>query len=307
MNWWILLYVFIGLTVFFSLPSTMYSVMFLCVFHRKKNWVIEDSDLKGTQYEKVEEEFKESIRIAKSMPREDVVIRAVDGVKLVGKYYDVKSNKTLICVHGYQANCFNNFALALLEFTKRGYNVLLVDQRAHGESGGKFTTMGDREQYDLLEWVKWLERKPNVEKIYIYGISMGGTTVGLASDKFSDKVKALILEGAFTCFYEELSWSAKSMKLKKPALEFQYHTMKGFFGSNIKISTETSLKNTKIPVLFLHSELDTCVPLEFMQRNYNACASKKEKIIIEGNEHALCFMLGGEKVRQSVFDFLENA
>ena len=309
MNWWILLYVFIGLTILFSLPSTMYLVMFLCVFHRKKEWVMEDSDLKGTQYEQVEQEFKGNIRIAKKMPREDVVIYATDGVRLVGKYYDVNSTKTLICVHGYQANCFNNFSLALQEFTKNGYNVLLIDQRAHGESGGNFTTMGYKEQYDLLKWVDWVEtNKPNVQEIYLYGISMGGTTIGLASDKLSEtKVKAIVMEGAFNCFYEELSFSAQKIPFKKPAISFQVRALKTFLKADMMKSVTQSLSKTNIPVLFLHNENDVSVPLEFMQKNYDACTSKKEKIILPGNEHALCFMLGGEEVRQSIFSFLESA
>lgn len=309
MNWWILLYVFIGLTILFSLPSTMYLAMFLCLFRRKKEWLMEDSDLKGTQYERYATEIKESIRIAKKMPREDVTISAPDGVKLVGRYYERNSTKTLICVHGYQSSGFNNFSLALREFTERGYNVLLIDQRAHGRSGGNFTTMGDKEQYDLLKWIDWVEKnKPNVQEIYLYGISMGGTTIGLASDKLGEtKVKAIVMEGAFNRFYEEISWSAKKVLFKKPAIKFQILALKTFLKADMMKSAEDSLSKTNIPVLFLHTENDASVPIKLMQKNYDACASKKEKIILPGDEHALCFLIGGEKVRQSIFNFLENA
>lgn len=55
-----------------------------------------------------------------------------------------------------------------------GYNVLLIDQRRHGESGGSHTTWAFGETDDLDAWTEWLRGKDGGVKIGMHGISLGG-------------------------------------------------------------------------------------------------------------------------------------
>lgn len=187
------------------------------------------------------------------------------------------------------------------------YNVLLIDQRAHENSGGHFTTIGCKEQSDLRLWIQYAAEKEEIQRILVYGISMGAATVGLASDKITTpKVKGLIMEAGFPCFYEELQWCIGKGRFKKAALNCMSLMAKLFLKSDIKHSAEETLANNKIPVLFLHGEADIEVPMEFTERNYTACAAPKQLIKVKDAGHTLCYIAGGETVQTAVFDFMNE-
>lgn len=303
----VICYILIGIGVFFALPSTIYTFMFLGVFHRRKSIMLESDDLTGTQYLPFADRFKTDIPRARAIPCDRVEMQAKDGVKLVGRYYDKQSDKTILFVHGYQSNPFNNFSAITLDFLNQGFNVLLIDQRAHGESGGRFTTMGNREKYDLLRWIAYAEGKAGVEHIFVYGISMGATTVGYASELIqSKKVKGLVMEAGFTCFYDELTSSLGQVFMRQAALNYVYLMTKSVLKTDIKQSVEASLKNNKIPVLFLHGDVDKEVPIDFTKRSFEACASPKKMVTVEGAGHTLCYLTGGETVRREIGDFIQE-
>ena len=302
-----ILYIFIGLGIIFSLPSTMYFFMFLGVFYRQKTVMLERDDLTNSQYQPFAQILKKDILYARSLACEKVELKAKDGIKLFARYYDSGANKTIICVHGYQSNAFNNFSTALIDFLNRGYNVLLVDQRNYGDSGGKFTTFGHKEKDDLALWVDYVDQKKGVEHIIIYGISMGATTVGFSVETIkSNKVKGLILEAGVTCFYDELPSSLGVVFMKKQTLNCMYLMAKKLLKTDIKQSVESSLKNNVYPTLFLHGDVDTAVPIEFTDRNFNACSSKKQRITIEGAGHTLCFLAGGKPLHDKINEFIQE-
>ena len=303
----VICYILIGLGVFFALPSTIYSCMFLGIFHRQRSIMLEKDDLTGTQYLQFSERFKTDILRARSIPCERVTLQAKDGIKLLGRYYDKQSDKTMLFVHGYQSNAFNNFSAVMMDVLDQGFNVLLIDQRAHGESGGHFTTMGHREKDDLMQWIEHAEGKNGVEHIFIYGISMGATTIGYASEHIqSSKVKGLVMEAGFTCFYDELDGSLGQVFMRKAAMNYIYLSAKSFLKADIKQSIEGSLKNNKIPVLFLHGDVDKDVSIDFTKRCFSVCAAPKKMVTVEGAEHTFCYLKGGESVRNEIHNFIKE-
>ena len=305
MDFEVILYILIGIGIFFALPSTIYTFMFLGVFLKRKVLMIEKDDTKNTHYHPFQEQMKKDILQARELPCEKVTIKAQDGVSLVARYYDRSSSKTIMFVHGYQTNAFNNFSTALIDFLNQGYNVLLIDQRAHGDSGGKFTTLGCKEKNDLQLWIDYIDKKEEVKSIIIYGISMGATTVGYAAENIkTSKVKGLIMEAGFTCFYEELDSSLGRIFMRQAALNYVYLTSKSVLKIDIKKSIEPSLKNNEIPVLFLHGDSDEEVPIEFTERCYDACASEKETFIVKGAGHTLCYIVGGQSVKEKINEFI---
>lgn len=307
MGFEIVIWILIGLGIFFALPSTIYTAMFFGVFHRRKTLMLEKDDLKNTQYFPYADKLRTDILYAKGLPCELIRLKAQDGVALTGRYYANGSNKVIVFVHGYQSNAFNNFSTALKDFLEKGYGVLLIDQRAHGESGGKFTTFGNREKEDLLLWIDYLDKRAEIKKIAVYGISMGATTVGFASEHIkTEKVKALIMEAGFTCVYEHIVRSVKLLFMKQAALNYIYLTAKIFLKVDIKNSNESALKNNKIPVLFLHGDTDKEVDIEFTQTAYAVCGAEKKAVTVKGAGHTLCYLAGGEFIRNEIDEFLDK-
>ncbi len=303
----VILYILIGGGIFFALPSTVYAFMYLGVFYRHKGILLDKDDLKNTQYYPYREQLKKDILTLKDIPCEKVNITSKDGKLLIGRYYDNKSNKAIIFVHGYHANPFNNFSKIALDYINKGYNVLLIDQRAHGESGGKHITLGVKEKEDLLLWIDFVTAKEEVTDVIIYGISMGAATVGYASENIkSNKVKCLIMEAGFTCFYDLFNTNVRNFFGKNLALKYMRLTAKTFLKIDFKQSVESSLKNNKIPTLFLHGDNDKDVPIEFTKRNYTACASEKEMIIVKDAGHTLCYLVGGEPIHANINNFINK-
>lgn len=303
----ILIGIYIVITVIACLPSTFYSVMLYKILARHKESRFEKRDLENTPYAPYAKEIRESILEARSMPCEEVWIDSSDGLRLFGRYYDRGFDKVMVLVHGYNTNSFNNFSFALKVFLDDGYNVLMPDQRAHGRSEGRYTTLSFREKDDLLCWIDWLDRKPAVHGIYLYGISMGATTVAKASDMIdSNKVKRLIIESGFTSFYEQSRVGLKKDPDKSWSVQYMYLVSKKYLKFDFKESSTEHLSNNKIPALFLHAGNDAEVPIEFSKMNYEACASRKDMIVVDGAVHTTCFISGGEKLRRRISDFLTS-
>ena len=136
------------------------------------------------QYNVFRAQSEKMIRDALSVPYEDVFITSFDGLRLHAKFYAAPDPKAPVQImfHGYKSAAERDFCGGLREGIDGGFNVLLVDQRAHGESEGKYLTFGVNERFDCLSWANYAaERFGRDVKIYLYGISMGAATVLMAS------------------------------------------------------------------------------------------------------------------------------
>ncbi len=82
------------------------------------------------------------------------------------------------------------------EFRYQGYNVLMVDFRAHGNSGGNTTTIGVREAEEVklaYDYVSQMGEK----KIILWGSSMGAVAIAKAVADYDIKPAGVILEMPF--------------------------------------------------------------------------------------------------------------
>ena len=90
--------------------------------------------------------------------------------------------KLFICVHGFTGSGKKDFASLARTYYLNGYNVLLVDNRRHGQSEGKYVGFGVLDRLDLRNWVKYvINRFGSNVQIFLHGISMGAATVLMAS------------------------------------------------------------------------------------------------------------------------------
>lgn len=240
---------------------------------------------------------------------EEVTIKSFDGLDLYGKYFDNNSDKIIIFIHGVHATAFTNFAVHVREALKRGYNVLLVDQRAHGKSEGKYITYGKKEHRDVLSWVDYVENNKEIKDIYLYGISMGATSVCLASEKIDNpKVKAIVIDSAYTTLEELMSFLMKTYHAPEkmfmgPLRYLAKHKADVCFDD---FDSRKALANNKIPALFVQGTTDNVVSKDFLVDNYNACASLKEELLIENASHTLAMAAGGEEAFNKLFKFLKE-
>ncbi len=136
--------------------------------------------------------------------KEEIWIDSDFGYALHGFWLPVEEAAgTVILVHGITVNHFASTNY-ILPFRKRGFNVLVYDHRRHGKSGGKFTTFGKFEKYDLRSVVDWvIARTGQVGVIGTHGESLGAAT-GLLHAAIDQRISFVIADCAFADLMELL-------------------------------------------------------------------------------------------------------
>lgn len=139
-----------------------------------------------------------------STPFTRVEFTSADGISLVGWWIPAQKprgnrplpedfgSKTVIVCHGLGSNKWNGLPMAS-KCQDAGYNVLIFDFRAHGESGGQLTTYGMLEKYDVLAAVDWVRRTHPAQATQIYGLgaSMGAAALISAAGDDSPNGRAI--------------------------------------------------------------------------------------------------------------------
>lgn len=242
-------------------------------------------------------------------------------IKLHAYYIDNKSNKTVILQHGYRGNPMTLCREAKF-FSDEGYNVLLPDARSEGKSEGKYITFGYYEKNDINRWINQeLQKKPN-QDIILFGQSMGAATVMMSQGNILNKnVKAIIEDCGYANMDEELksvmNILIKRLKYIYPRIKdwnkFENKTIEILNNKYIKPKLKFDLKNispidsvhqSNIPKLFIHGSSDWLIPQIEEDELYNASSGYKEKLIVNGAEHAENFGKGGEVYKSKVKKFL---
>ena len=241
---------------------------------------------------------------------ERVQISSDDGLRLVGYFlpaYDAKG--TLLLLHGYRSNPFNDFGYSVQYYHSLGWNILAVCQRSHGESDGKYITYGVKERFDVRDWALYLtDRFGPAHPIALVGISMGCATalMSLGTD-LPENVKCVVADCGYTSPYEEFLHVYKTrIHLPiHPLLDIAELFSKLFAGFGFKeYSTVTALKGNRRPVLFVHGEKDALVPIRFTVDNYAACSAEKRLITVPDAPHGMSYVYATETCQTAMRDFL---
>ena len=64
------------------------------------------------------------------------------------------------------------------------------------------------------------------------------------------------------------------------------------------------VRKAKVPILFIHGDADTFVPSRMCRELYDACASRKNILIIEGAAHAEAYHKDTEAYEGALKEFL---
>ena len=197
---------------------------------------------------------------------------------------------------------------------KQGYNLLLCDQRAHGASQGRFLTFGVRERCDVLSWVTYLAQRLGPEHpMYLSGMSMGATTVLMASCfEFPANVRGIVADCGFTSpwdimksvLHARCKWLPAAPLLL--ALNVFSTLLGGFSLRECSTTGAVAAAAAKYPILFIHGKADDFVPTRMSQEAYDACASEKRLVLIDGAAHAKSYITDPARVQSALEDFFEN-
>ena len=283
--------------------------LFRHFFGRMEADKMENDPLTSDYYDISRERLLQAREEIKKIPYREVAVTAADGARLVANYYDLGKENTVIFMHGFHSHPFSTFSTLALSMMEKGYNVLFPFERAHAKSGGKYITYGWKEQYDLLKWIDFVDTETTAKNVLVYGVSMGGTTVGLASDKIAcPKVKALVVDCAFTGIDSLLDNLVKTMHLPgKIFLPGMKRRIKRRMGMTLdQFDMTDSIRNDKLPTFFVYGEKDFLVSRESFDETYAACPAEKEAFIAPESGHAVTMVDGGEAALDKLYAFVDR-
>ena len=215
-------------------------------------------------------------------------IKSDDGINLRGYIVNNDSKDWVVLVHGFSSD-HTHMINRGIKFYNMGFNILLVDLRAHGDSEGKFITMGIKDSHDIVKWCKYITKKEHARSIGLFGVSMGAATVMMASGLDLPRTTKYIIEDCgYTSVWEELKYQLKNI-FHFPSFPFlnicNYYAKKIAKFDFKENSPIESLSKTPLPVLMIHGTYDAFVPYYMLDKNYKACKSEKEKFVVDKANH----------------------
>ena len=237
----------------------------------------------------------------------ELTIQSKDGLKLVAEWFDYGFDKTVIILPGRRETLVYSYFYAN-PYKEAGVNVLVIDQRAHGLSEGKYSTGGIKEAEDVSLWMKYMHDELGQKEIYIHGICVGTCCTSIVVSKYkTDYLKAVILDSMFITYKEIYKNHYLESGHKLFPVYYQiWFWFKFFTKCNIEDSRpDKYMKDFDLPVLFMWGTKDVyCLP-EKSQILYDLCASKNKEIAwFEGAEHSRVRLFDENRYDAIVKDFL---
>lgn len=246
--------------------------------------------------------------VCANAPRE-LTMESYDGVMLRGRWVPAERPRgTILLFHGWNGWAEREFCCVFSVYQKMGLNLLFVDQRGQGKSGGVYMTFGVKESRDAAQWVRFHNEKLGDFPVILDGISMGATTVLMAmGQELASNVRGVIADCGFTSPWE--IWKA----VAKTSVPFSvlpllhaarlWCILLGGYDPK-KHSTLEEMGMSRLPVLFLHGKEDKFVPCAMTQEAYAAYKGPKEMILVDNAGHGMSYLVERERCQKALDSFV---
>lgn len=224
---------------------------------------------------------------------EDVIIPSFDGTKLYGWWMSAsKRAPTIVALHGVKKNR-TDVLRAALALRRAGFNILVFDGRAHGDSEGRFVTYGFYERRDVETAIDWLiaEKGINRKRVGLVGESMGAA-IALQVAAHNPWIRAVWADSPFASLRrvaEEFVRRVTGLPgaVLSPVL---WTTIRlANYRGNFDVETVNPLElaaKIKCPVSLVHGTKDQLIAIVHSEQIYEALGGEKEIWFVEGARHA---------------------
>lgn len=260
-------------------------------------------DVDGLDYAgapKLDEAYAEEADAWFDAEKRSVSHQADDGTVLLGWELAGSDEGSLADGHTWAVVCHGyvgepaDVAKYAYHFSQLGMNVLMPAARGHERNVDTgLIQMGWQDAIDLVGWVDDIVARDPEARIILFGTSMGGAEVMMASgmEGLADNVRLIVEDCGYTSVWDEFElqlgnvFGLPSFPILNAAdaacLLRAGYTFEG-------ASAVESLRSASVPMLFIHGDADEFVPFSMLDECYEACASTvKEKLVVEGAGHGL--------------------
>lgn len=249
---------------------------------------------------------------------DELCIRSEDGLRLHATLIEAPSDMTpkgvIILVHGFRSNFRRDFCLHIPLLHKEGYHIIAIDQRTHERSEGKYVCYGTRESSDVMLWrEKAAELYGKDMPVALFGLSMGGATVLMASGRVSREdtaVRCIIADCPLSSPKRIITYVMKNfnhMPIPAPFVAVSNFWSRWLAGFDISSKgTEEIFATSHLPALLFHGDADDFVPPCNSQCVVDAVPDRAELIMIKGAKHAEAIYYDEKKYMDSILGFLDK-
>lgn len=220
-----------------------------------------------------------------------------------------------VILHGYSDSKVGGIAWAPM-LRAMGFNILALDLRAHGESGGVYTSAGFWERHDLSQVIDQTktERAKDFEQIILFGVSIGAAVAAATAAMRSD-LQAVILESPFADFHNAAARHGSNLGtpgpfFQEPAYRLAQWIAKADFNA---VRPVEMIPKIRCPVLLIQSGDDPFVSPEDqaeLRRAIQSCASKPIPGVcweLPGVHHVIGMRVHPEEYSRQIRDFISKA
>ena len=242
------------------------------------------------------------------IPYDTVHLIAADGKKLEAWYMKADSAKgTVILFHGLNSNKGNVLGEAF-EFNSFGYNTMLVDMRAHGNSEGIVNTLGYNESEEVKLAFDHISKKGE-KNIVLWGMSLGAVIITKAIWQYDLKPQKIILEMPFDRLQDHIRARARISGFPGEPFGFFVTFWTGVEHGYWAYGHRTSryVKKISCPVLLQWGNNDEYVLKKETERIFAAINSTKKQLeIYAGAGHVPLVAANASKWDETVNEFLKE-
>lgn len=285
--------------------------------------------LKGTAWDQYYDEIQEGIVWISQQEAEDIYIQSEDGLKLHARLMDQSGAKgTVLMFHGYRTHPEVDFSASSHVYYECGNRIVHIDQRAAGESEGKYIGFGVLESRDCCLWAQYIANRFGTDqKIILAGLSMGASTVLMATAHHEDRrvrincspeepmevsmtlpknVTGIVADSAFSSPYDIIKKRIRTTyhckgRLLTIAIGIWSRMLAHY--SLKELSVPDVMKHNTIPVLLVHGTEDSNVPVEMTVKIAENCQAPKQVLLVKGAEHGTGYLVDNEAYKKALQEF----
>jgi len=245
------------------------------------------------------------------LPFEAVRFQATDSVSLSGwKIVADPDEPWIILCHGLGANRADLLDIAAALFRAR-YNLLLFDFRAHGESQGRVTSFGWREQRDLEGALAFLGSQSEFpEQPYgVFGISMGGAVAVMVASR-DERLAAVAVDSIYTDLEESIAHHMKVL-YRLPRIPFLLFVSSAYrirFGVwPRQMSPQEAISQISPRAVFIiHGGSDPRMPQDYATVLFKAANEPKDLWVVQGVDHLGGLAADPKTYLRRLIDFFDS-
>ncbi len=225
----------------------------------------------------------------------DIYFNTRDGLTLHGWFLPAKkpARATILFLHGNAQNISTHIA-SVFWMPDAGFNVFLFDYRGYGYSEGTPELEGLLVDFDAAVEALQHIHEVDTNKIFIFGQSLGAaiSVTGLSASPYQEKIRGLIIEGAFTGYRDISREVLSKFWLTWP---FQWPLSYAITDCCRPLDAISLIK--PVPILIIHSKDDQIIPVHHAIELHAAASPEKQLWLYEGYSHIQIFKNKENRVR----------